>query len=321
MSTTKHTSTLSMPVLLAFAAVYLIWGSTYLGIRIAIETLPPFLMAGIRFLLAGSLLYAFLRFRGAARPHPRTWRAALVIGGLMMFGGNGMVTWAQQSVPSAFAALLVATMPLWMVLLDATVFRGPKPGPWVIAGLILGTAGVGLLVGPTEGGVAPLGALVLVLAALSWSFGSLLSRTADLPASPWMSAAMQMIAGSAVLLMVGTAAGEWQEMNLAAVSAHSVVALLYLAVFGSIIAHSAFLYLMKTTSTSAVSTYAFVNPVIAMLLGWWTGEAIGARALAGAGLIVGAVLLIHVARMRAKPRRATPLQPLEPAVCAQGDTP
>ena len=323
MRRTPTNHSLSMPVLLAFAAVYLIWGSTYLGIRIAIETLPPFLMAGLRFLIAGAVLYAGLRLSGVARPRSSTWRAALLVGSLMMFGGNGLVTWAQQSVPSAFAALLVGTMPLWMVVLDATVFRGPKPGPWVWAGLLLGIMGVGLLVGPSEGGVAPAGAALVVLAALSWSFGSLLSRKADLPSSPWLSASMQMIAGGGVLLVAATLTGEWTKLDLQAISARSVVAFAYLVVFGSIMAHSAYLYLLKNASASAVSTYAFVNPVIAMLLGWITGETIGTRALIGAGLIVGAVFLIHHTKRRPRPQRQPQPRPrpvLDPALCTQGET-
>lgn len=318
-SATGPRSTLSITVMLAFAAVYVIWGSTYLGIRIAIETLPPFAMAGARFVLAGALLYTFLRLRGAPRPPLRTWRGALLIGGLMMFGGNGLVTWAQQTVPSAFAALLVATMPLWMVVLDATLHGGPKPGLRISLGLITGMAGVALLVGPSGGGVALPGAALLVLAALSWSQGSLLSRTADLPSSPWMAAAMQMLAGGGILLLAASVTGEWARVDLAAVSLRSIGALLYLALFGSIVAHSAYLYLLKTTSASAVATYAFVNPVIAMVLGWATGEAIGGRALAGAGLIIGAVAMIHWARVRARRRRPA----VHPAakLCTQGETP
>ena len=289
-------SLLSPSVLLAFAAVYLIWGSTYLAILIGIETVPPFLLAGVRFLLAGAGLFLFVRLRGAPRPTLSQWRGATLIGGLMMFGGNGLVTWAEQVVPSGLAALLVATVPVWMVVLDATIYRGSRPNGLIVLGLLLALVGVGVLVEPGEGVVEPLGAFVLLLASFSWANGSLLNRSVDQPSSPWTSAAMQMLGGGAILLVAATLSGEWSRLDLAAVSSRSLWALVYLIVFGSIVTHTAYVYLLRVQTAAAVSTYAFVNPVIALVLGWLVGEALGARALFGAVLVVGAVALIHWAR-------------------------
>ena len=336
--TTNPTKSLTSPsVLLSFAAVYLIWGSTYLAILIGIETVPPFLLAGVRFLLAGAVLYGFLRWRGTPRPKLCHWKSAALIGGLMMFGGTGLVTWAEQLVPSGLTALLVATMPVWMVVLDATVYRksrgrsgrGSRPNAWIWLGLLLAIIGVGVLTKPGEGTVAPLGAFVLILASFLWANGSLLNRSADVPESPWMAAATQMLAGGAILMVAATVTGEWFRLDLASISARSLWALVYLAVLGSIVAHSAYVYLLRVQTAAAVSTYAFVNPVIALALGWLVGEALGPRALVGATLVAGAVALIHWARWArwARPRpvppspgRSAEIAPAElvAGVCAQG---
>lgn len=294
---TSETSSYSLPVLLAFAAVYLIWGSTYLVIRFAIETIPPFLMAGGRFLIAGLVLYAALRWRGVERPSWAQWRSAAFLGVLMMCGGNGLVTWAEQTVPSALAALMVTTVPLWMVALDALFYGGPKPTGRVLAGLGLGLAGVVLLVGPSEGTVHPVGAVVLLLATFLWAQGSLRGRGAHLPKSPWMTAALQMIGGGLVLFVMATATGEWQRFDPAGISMLSMVSVAYLIVFGSIVALSAYVYLLRETTAASVGTYAFVNPVIALLLGWMVGEPLNGRSFLGAALVIGAVVLIHWARI------------------------
>lgn len=330
--TTKPTRSLaSLPVLLSFGAVYLLWGSTYLAIAIGVETVPPFLLAGFRFLLAGGVLFLFLRCTGTPWPTLGQWRGAALLGSLMMFGGNGLVTWAEQVVPSGLAALLVATVPIWMVVLDATLYRhsgsGRRPHWLVWLGLTLAVAGIAILTEPGRGVVSPTGALVLLLASFLWANGSLLNRSADVPASPFMAAATQMLAGGAVLLAAATVTGEWSRLDLATVSGRSLVALAYLAILGSIVAHSAYVYLLRVQTAAAVSTYAFVNPVVALALGWLAGETLGARALVGAALVALAVALIlrsRVARRR-RPRiglrAALAGAAVAPAAAGPGETP
>ncbi len=292
----------------AFAAIYLIWGSTYLGIAIALETLPPFLLAGVRFLAAGALLYGVARLRGAPAPPAAAWRAATLAGALLMLGGNGLVTWAEQTVSTGLAALLIATVSLWVVLFDWLLFRGPRPSGLVLTALALGLSGVAVLVAPgaTPTSASWLGLLVLVVSAASWALGTLYARRAALPPSPLMSSALQMLAGGALLALLGSATGEWARLDLAAVSASSVLAVAYLTVFGSIVAFSAFVWLARNASAAAVATYAFVNPVVAVLLGWVVlGEALAPRTALAAALIVAAVVLV-VASRRAAAQRLKP---------------
>lgn len=288
----------------AFAAVYVIWGSTYLGILWAIETIPPFLMAGTRFLIAGGVLYAWAIAHGAPRPTRRDWREATIIGGLLLLGGNGGVVWAEQFVPSGLTALLVATEPLWVVLLDWMRSRSARPTLGEGIGLVLGFGGVALLIGPANiaGGprVAPLGAAVLIAASLSWALGSLYSRDAKLPDAPLLTTGMKLLGGGALLLVAGTVFGEWPAVNFAAMSTRSLLALLYLIVFGSIVGFTAYLWLLKNASLASASTYAYVNPIVAVLLGWaLAGEAVTARILIATTVIVSAVVLITTARSNA----------------------
>jgi drug/metabolite transporter (DMT)-like permease len=288
-------------IIAAFAAVYVIWGSTYLAIRIAIETLPPFLMASARFLVAGGLLYAWSRIRGAERPTAANWLAALTVGGLLLMGGNGAVVWAEQRVASGVAALLVATVPLWMVLLDWWWRGGARPGRGVIAGIALGLAGLVLLVGPGTiaggGRVDPAGAAVLVLGSFSWAAGSLYSQRAPLPKAPLLATSMEMLGGGLLLFFAGLLTREGSRLDLGAVSLQSVMALLYLVIFGSLVAFTAYIWLLRVSTPARVSTYAYVNPVVAVLLGWaFAGEPITARTLLAAAIIVGAVALITTTR-------------------------
>ncbi len=287
----------------AFAAVYLIWGSTYLAIRVAIETLPPFLMAAIRFAIAGSALYAWARFRGTARPTRVHWRSATVVGGLLLMGGNGGVVWAEQTVPSGTTAVLIATVPLWMAAFD-WVRRRERPSPGAALGLPIGFTGVALLVGPWElvdgGGVNPIGAAVLMVASASWAAGSLYSRRAPLPDAPLMGTAMEMVAGAGFLLVAGTAVGEWSRLSFASVSAASASALLYLIAFGSLIGFTAYIWLLKVSTPAKVSTYAYVNPVVAVILGSAIlAEALTPRTLLAVAVILGSVVLITTYRGRA----------------------
>ncbi len=293
-------------IVLAFLAVYLVWGSTYLGIRFAVETMPPFLMAAARHVLPGILLVLWRRMRGAPAPTLAQWRSAFAVGLLLLLGGNGLVTWGEQWVPSGLAALLVATTPLWMGLLGGMVAPADRPGPRGIAGVVLGFLGVAVLVGPrselTANVETLLGALGVVAAAFLWAAGSLLSRRVDLPKDPFLSTGMQMLTGAAGLLVVGTLSGEWPRVHLDALSARSLAAFAYLIVFGSVVGFSAYVWLLRVAAPAKVATYAYVNPVVAVFLGWAIGgEVVGPRTLLAAAIIVASVVMItsEVSRKRA----------------------
>jgi drug/metabolite transporter (DMT)-like permease len=286
----------------ALAAVYLIWGSTYLAIRFAIETIPPFLMSGSRFIVAGGTMYVVLRLSGAARPTPRQWWGAVVVGALLLLGGNGGVVWAVQHVPSGLAALLIATEPLWVLLVDWVRPGGVRPTRAEGFGLIVGFAGAALLISPAEliGGryqVDPVGAAVLIFASISWAMGSVCSRYIPAPASPVLGTAMKMIAGGLLLGVVGLASGETGRLDISAVSAKSLAAMVYLIVFGAIVAFTAYIWLLKNTSLAMASTYAYVNPAVAVFLGWLIAdEPITPRTVLAATIIVGGVLIITTSR-------------------------
>lgn len=281
----------------AFAAVYVIWGSTYLAIRFAIESIPPLLMAGVRFTVAGGILYVWSRARGAPRPTPAQWLRGALAGGLMLLGGNGAVVLAEEKIPSGLVALLVAVVPLWMVLLDWLWGGRVRPTGRVIVGLVAGLAGVGLLVGaPGLGDDAPEQIVwggVVLLGALSWAGGSLVSRYAADPPRPRMWVAILMLSGGLLLGAAGGAAGEFAALQPAAVTVRSALALLYLIVFGSVVAYGAYIWLLGVSTPARVSTYAYVNPAVALFLGWaLAGEPLAPRTLLAASVIVGAVALI-----------------------------
>lgn len=286
-------------VALGLATVYLVWGSTYLAIRFAVETIPPFLMAGTRFVVAGAILYGWRRAAGFPRPTAAQWRAATVVGALMLLVGNGGVTWAEQWVESGTAALMVASVPLWMVLLDWARPGGRPPRPSVWAGILVGLLGVALLFGGPDMDVRyTLGWVALLVASISWAAGSLYSRTAVLPA-PLLATAMQMLAGGALLLVLGVATGELQALDPGTVTPRSVLALGYLIVAGSLIGYSAYVWLLRVTTPAVASTYAFVNPVVAVFLGWLlAAERITPRILLASVVIVGGVGLITAFRRR-----------------------
>jgi drug/metabolite transporter (DMT)-like permease len=293
--------TRAFKVALALATVYIIWGSTYLAIRFAIETLPPFWMAGVRFLVSGILLYGWARWRGAARPSRVHWRSAALIGGLLLVGGNGGVVWAEQRVDSGLAALLVSTVPLWMVVFEWLRQGGTRPTLGVVAGLALGFAGLVMLVRPAGGGIDPVGAAVLLLACVSWAWGSLRSRHVPLPGSPLLATGMEMLAGGALLMVLGLLTGEAGRLDLAGASLKSVLALGYLVVFGAL-GFTAYIWLLRVTSPALVSTYAYVNPVVAVFLGWaLAGEPLTGGMLAAAAVILTGVALITVFRNRPAP--------------------
>ncbi|MEA2647008.1 MAG: hypothetical protein QOE92_2091 [Chloroflexota bacterium] len=277
-------------------ALYVVWGSTYLAIRVAIETLPPFLMASIRFLVAGALLYAFAVRRGdraGDRPGRRQWLATLVVGALLLAGGNGGVSWGEQFISSGLAALLVATVPLWMVLISH--FTGQERLSWPVGlGLAIGLGGVALLVDPSLGGANHLvGIGAVLLAAVLWASGSIYARRAPLPKRPLVTTGMEMLGGGAVLAVLAVATGELGRLHLDQVSLASALAVAYLAIFGSILAFSCYVWLLKTTRASVAGTYAYVNPAIAVFLGWGiAGEPVTPRTLVGGAVIILAVALI-----------------------------
>ncbi|MEO8274896.1 MAG: EamA family transporter [Thermoanaerobaculia bacterium] len=286
--------------LAALLSVYLVWGSTYLAIRFAIASLPTFSMAGVRYLIAGALLYGWGRWRGGARPEAKTLLPILTIGALLLVGGNGLVVWAEHRIASGIAALLIATEPLWVALLVPFFSTGRRPGVRTFAGIAIGLSGVFVLVsvkggaGEVGGGTIDVaGALAVVSASFFWALGSLYSTRAKLPPSPWVSTGSQMLAGGAMLFLLGGASGEWSTFEPAQVTAQSLWALAYLVVFGSIVAFTAYAYLLRNARPTVVSTYAFVNPIVAVLLGWWiVDEAVSGRVFVAGALILAALLAI-----------------------------
>ena len=292
-------------IVLAFAAVYLLWGSTYLGIAYAIQTLPPMLMASARFLLAGSIIYVYARLRGAAPPERHHWKPALIIGGLMLLVGNGGVVLAERTVPSGLAALLIASEPLWVALFASLGARGAAPRGRRLVALLTGFAGVALLVSGRGIVGGDLGGMILVLiSAASWAAGSIYSIHAPRPASGLVATAMQMFCGAALQLLAGTLMGDWSRFDPAAVSLVSIGAFFYLVVAGSLIAYTAYAWLLRVVSPTSAATYAYVNPVVAMILGWLiAGEPITGRTIMAAVIILASVVMITTARPPA-PKRA-----------------
>jgi drug/metabolite transporter (DMT)-like permease len=291
-------------VLPALLVIYVVWGSTYLAIRWGIETIPPFTMAGTRYLVAGGVLLAWVKLRGAPRMTFRDLGPAFLTGGLMLLCGNGGVVWAEQRIASGLAALLIAVEPLFIVLLQATLPQERRrPSARALVGVAFGVAGVVLLVGPVRLGgerVDLAGAGAVLFAAFAWALGSLLSRYLAPPASPLQATALQMLAGGALLGCASGAAGEWARFSPALVSGRSLAAVAYLVVFGSLLAFTAYVWLLRVASPALVSTYAFVNPVVAVFLGWLLArEEVGPRTLVAAPVIVVAVVLITRAEAHA----------------------
>ncbi len=293
-----------LKIWIALLTIYLVWGSTYLAIRYAVETLPPFLMAGTRFLIAGTILYAWRRLAGDPAPTRGQWLRASIIGLLMLLGGNGLLSLAEQHVASGIAALIIGSVPLWMTTIEALRPGGVRPNGLGIVGLVIGFGGIALLVAPSllSGDPLqsqPLGILMLLGASLFWSLGSIYSRTASLPDSTLLSTAMEMLAGAAGLYLVGAFAGEWSRLALADVTARSWFSLLYLVVFGSMVGFTAYAWLLRAAPVSLVATYAYVNPLVAILLGSLLAqESLAAHELLSAAIIIGSVVLINASRRR-----------------------
>jgi drug/metabolite transporter (DMT)-like permease len=284
-------------IVAAFAAVYAVWGSTYLAIRVVVESLPPFLSGGVRFVVAGAALLAVLKMRGGASLTREQWKHAAVTGTLLLVGGNGLVMWAEKTVPSGLTALLIALTPVWFALLDWARPGGLRPPVKTVAGIVVGFVGVILLVrargSAAQSAAGWIGALAIIAAGASWAGGSLYSKYKPNTASPWMNSAAQMICGGAGLLVLSAFWGEPFASDWSRVTSRSVAALGYLIVFGSWIGFSAYVYLLKHCKPSVVSTYAYVNPVIAVFLGWLIlNETFSAGMLWGAAVVVAGVVII-----------------------------
>ena len=297
----KNNSASRAQIIAAFASIYIVWGSTYLAIRYAIETIPPFIMGGIRFLVSGAILYAWARYRGAPKPTRLHWRNAVIAGGFLLLGGNGAVVWAEQFVPSGLTALLVSILPFWLVIIEWVRPPRRRPSSVILVGLVLGFIGIIVLVGPGNvgghGDIRPLGALVLILGSLSWAIGSFWSRDANLPSSGLLTTGMEMLAGGALLLLVGMLSGELSHFDVSQVSRDSAVGLAYLITFGSLLGFTSYIWLLDKVSPARLGTYAYVNPIIAVLLGWaFAGERLSIRTAVAAAIVICAVALITTAR-------------------------
>ncbi len=290
-----------MRVAVGLVALYVVWGSTYLAIRVAVETIPPLTQSAVRFAIAGALLYAATIGRGDAvgdRPGRPEWRDAAIIGGLLLAGGNGLLAVGEQTVPSGIAALIIATLPLWIAILGR-VFFGVVLTRTVVVGTVIGFAGVAVLVWPAGGSASldPLGVAAVCLSPVFWATGSLYSRTARLPRRPLVGTAMQMLAGSAILWILAVVTGDIFRVRLADISPQSIAALVYLIVVGSLIGYTTYTWLLRVAPISLVATYAYVNPVIAVMLGALVlAEPLDPRTIVAGGIIVVAVAVIVRAR-------------------------
>ncbi|MEY2546523.1 MAG: hypothetical protein QOG48_1640 [Verrucomicrobiota bacterium] len=291
-----------LSILLAFAAVYVIWGSTYLGILWAIQTIPPFLIAGARFFFAGVIMYAAARLNGAPKPARSTWKSAAIIGAFLLLCGNGGVTISERWVPTGLAALIVATVPIDIALLGWLSGTAPRPTRLVWLGLSGGFIGVGVLIGPALTNRAPsnhlaLGMSILLVGSLMWSIGSLYSRKLEHASSLVLAAGQQMICGGGLLFLAGILLGEHHDFAVNRVSAQSLIAFAYLVFIGAIVGYTAYFYLLRHVDPAKVATYAYVNPVVAILLGaLFAGERLNARTVTGAALIIGSVALVIAAQ-------------------------
>ncbi len=304
-SSTHDPHASSNPTILfaAFAAVYLIWGSTFLAIRIGDESFPPLLVAGIRHFTFGLIAFPILLWKTKARPTWAEWRSTIVTGFLLLAVGNGGVCLAEERVPSGIAALLVATVSLWMVLIDWLRPGGTRPVPRVIVGLVLGFAGLALLVGPKDlggsGRIDPIGVAILGVGSFAWACGSIYAKHGRMPSSPLLGSAMQSLTGGAILWIAAGITGEIGALHLSAVTTRSWIAVTYLVCFGSMIGFSSYLYILKHSTATRVATYAFVNPVVALFLGWlFLHESITLRTILAGAVILAAVLLVITAPHR-----------------------
>ncbi len=302
---------MKLKIWVALVLVYIIWGATYLGIRVAVESIPPFLMAGSRFLLAGAALYIWRRMAGDPAPTRGQWLRGALVGLLMLFGGNGLLSLAEKTVASGVSALIIGSSPLWMTTMEALRPGGVRPNWLGVLGLVVGFGGIALLVGPsllqtTSAVTQPTGIFILLLAAFFWSLGSIYSRSADLPKSSLLSTAVEMLGGGVGLYIVATLTGEWRHFVLADVTWRSWVGFIYLTLFGSLVGFTAYAWLLRNAPVSLVSTYAYVNPLVAILLGSLLAqETLTVQILLAAAVIVGSVIMINISRqIKARDRTA-----------------
>ncbi len=296
-SSTKEIRRTELVLLLAFAAVYVLWGSTYLALHYVLETMPPFLMAAFRFSIAGSIMLLFAKISKQRWPTKQEMRNSAVVGFLLLVLGNGGVVWAQQYIPSGITALIVTIEPVWVVLLLWMKSKNQKPTPIVWLGIFLGISGMLVLVGPsTFNRVENLNlwaVLALLISSISWAIGSVYALNVKLPSSSFMSTGFQMLAAGTCMLVIGSSRGEWINLELSEISTNSILGFLYLIIFGSLLGFTSYSYIVKNANPTNVSTYAYVNPVIAVFLGWYIGnERVGFHTLIAATLLVSAVVLI-----------------------------
>ncbi len=289
---------------LALLTVYLVWGSTYLAIHFAVLSLPPFLMAGVRYLVAGLILFVWRRAAGDPFPPKSQWKSAAVIGLLLLLGGNGGLVWAEQFVPSGIASVFIGSTPLWIILIDALRPGGKKPTLLTTIGLLIGFAGIVLMINPGQAAepqhslYLP-GALVLVCGSFAWALGSVYGRTADLPRSPLMGTGIQMLAGGVGLSLFSMVVGEIRSFDPMAVRLDSIMGLLYLIVFGALVGYSAYTWLLRAAPIPLVATYAYVNPIVALLLGYLLAdEQLSARTLIAALVIISSVGVINFSQLK-----------------------
>jgi drug/metabolite transporter (DMT)-like permease len=292
-------------VWVALLALYIVWGSTYLGIKVAIETIPPFFHAGIRFLISGIILVVWQRAAGQQMPTRKQWISTAIIGTLLLLGGNGLVAWAEQVIPSGVAALIIGSVPMFLVVTEALRPNGIKPNWQAIVGLLIGFTGIFILVGPAEiSGSAtklnPFGVSALLFACLFWSIGSVYSKSADLPRSSLMSTGAQMLMGSMSLFIISLVTGELNHWDPTGVSMRSIYGLLYLIFVGSLIGFASFGWLLQNAPISLVATYAYVNPIVAVLLGsWLAAEPLEPRIWLATAIIIGSVIFINMTKPKA----------------------
>jgi drug/metabolite transporter (DMT)-like permease len=308
-------------IIIAFAALYLIWGSTFLGIRFAIETIPPFLMAGSRFVLAGMIMFAIAWWQGIGKSSWANWRTSLIIGACLLLAGNGGVTISEKYIDSGLAALIVAIVPIYIVILGWASGMTPRPAPIAWLALVGGFVGVGILFGPAlhfssnSARHPAIGIAILLVSSFVWSVGSLYSRVAKHAASPFLTAAQQMLCGGLLLLLAGIMTGEIRQLHPSGMSILSLASFVYLVMIGAVVGYTAYIWLLRHCEPAKVATYAYVNPIVAVLLGAaFAGETLSVRILIAAGLIIGSVALVITAqqlRARAEPAISPAMEPAD----------